>query len=88
MTGRRLPKTPAQLDAGDRRHHPVEHQQVGHGLAQPDLGLVAARHHLDLIAFGLEVVAQEDAQRLLVLDHHDPRRNHLICPVKRRRGPD
>ena len=70
------PKPPAKFDAGNRRHHPVEHQQVGRVLLQPDFGLVAARHDLDLVAFGFEIVAKQHAERLLVLDHHDFRRDH------------
>ena len=71
------PQPPAELDAGDRRHHPVEHEKVGSVLLQPDLGLVAARDDLDLVALGLQIVAQEHAERLLVFHHHDLRRDHL-----------
>ena len=38
---------------------------------QPRLGIVAARDGLDLVAFGLEIVAQQQRQRLLVLDDQD-----------------
>ena len=62
---------PAQLDAGQARQHPVEHHQIGRALLQPRVGLVAARDGLDLVAFRFEVVAQQQRQRLFVLDDQD-----------------
>ena len=38
---------------------------------QPDVGVVAARDGLDLVAFRFEIVAQQQRQRLLVLDDQD-----------------
>ena len=73
----------AKLDAGDGRHHPVEDEQIRHGFLEPDFRFVAARDHLDLVALGFQIVLDQDAQRLLVLDHHDPRRVHrlLLTPA-------
>ena len=58
--------------------------EVGNLLAQADLGLVAARHAIDLVAFGLEIVAQEQGQRLLVLDDQDAR-SHIRLQISDRR---
>jgi hypothetical protein len=41
------------------RHHPVEHQKVGNVFLEPDLGLVAPGDDFDLIALGLEIVAEQ-----------------------------
>ena len=40
-------------------------------LAQPGVGVVAAGDGLDLVALGLEIVAKQQRQRLLVLDDQD-----------------
>ena len=61
----------AELDAGQAGQHPVEHDEIGRGLAQRGVGLVAARDGLDLVALGFEIVAQQQRQRLLVLDDQD-----------------
>ena len=41
--------------------------------AQPHLGLVAAHDGLDVVPFGFEIVAQQQGERLLVLDDQDAR---------------
>jgi hypothetical protein len=61
----------AQLDAGQARQHPVQHDQVGHPLLQPGVGVVAAGNGFDIIAFGIEVVAQKRGERLLVFNHQN-----------------
>ena len=63
----------AQLDAGQARQHPVEHHQVGAALLQPSIGLVAARGGLNLVALGLEIVAEQHGERLFVLHDQDAR---------------
>src|SRR5690606_41929727 len=77
------PEPSAKLYAGNRRHHPIEDQQVGRAFPHPDLGLVAARDDLDLIAFSLQIVAQQYAQRLLVRsEEHTSElqsRENLVC---------
>ena len=83
MIGRRSVSRPradaaAELDARQARQHPVEQHEIGHLLAQADLGLVAARDAVDLVALGFEIVAQEQRQRLLVLDDQNAR-----CPCRR-----
>ena len=70
----------AQLDAGEPGQHPVEQHDVGHLLAQADLRLVAAGHAVHLVAFGLEVVAQEEHQGLLIL-HDQNARPHGQAPT-------
>jgi hypothetical protein len=81
LGGRLLAQAPAQLDAGQAGQHPVEDQQVGHGLAQARLGLVAVHHGLDRIACGLEVVAQQLDERLVVLHDHQAR-GHGSCGLR------
>ena len=66
------PQPAAEFDPGQARQHPVEHDQVGHAFLQAGVGIVAAGDGIDLIAFGFEVVAQEQRQRLLVFDDQDP----------------
>ncbi len=41
-----------------------------------NFGLVATMHDIDGVTFGLEIVAEEFAQRLFVLHHHDLGSNH------------
>ena len=65
------PQPPAQFDAGQAGQHPVEHDQIGGGLAQPGVGVVAPRHRIDLVAFGFEVITQQRGQRLLVFHDQD-----------------
>ena len=60
---------PAQLEPGDARQHPVEHDQVGGAFGNGHLRLVAAMHDVDGIAFRLEIVAEHEGERLLVLHH-------------------
>jgi hypothetical protein len=43
----RLAQPPAQLDAGEPRQHPVQHQQVGYRLLQARLGAIAIGDCLD-----------------------------------------
>ena len=43
-----------------------------------DLGLVAARRDLDLVALGLEIVAEQQRQRLLVLHDQDEWLRHVL----------
>ena len=45
----------------------------GVDLLQPRVGLVAAGGRLDLIALGLEVVAEQHRERLLVFDNQNAR---------------
>ena len=44
------PQAAAQLDPGQARQHPVEHDQVGNALLQSCIGLVAASHRFDVVA--------------------------------------
>ena len=90
MTGRRSVSragadAAAELDAGEAGQHPVEQHEVGHLLAQADLGLVAAGDAVDLVALGLEIVAQEQRQRLLVLDDQNAQVAIAQAPVSPRR---
>ncbi len=64
-------QAPAQLDAGDARQHPVEHDQIGRALGDGHFGLIAAMDDIDFIAFCFEVIAQEERERLFVLDNQD-----------------
>ena len=70
----RARKPAADFESRDARQHPVEDDEVGRVLGEPQLGLVAARHVLDHIAFGLEVIAQEQRQIGFVLDDENARR--------------
>ncbi len=64
----------ADLEAGDAGQHPVEDDEVGRRLEQPQFGLVAALDALDGEALRLEIVGEQQAQRVLVLDDEDARR--------------
>ena len=61
----------AKLDPGQAWHHPVEHHQIGRHFLQAGIGLVAAGRGLDLVAFRLEVIAEQHGERLLVFDNQD-----------------
>ena len=74
------PQAAAQFDAGQARQHPVEHDQVGHPLLQPGVGVVAAADGFDIIAFGIEVVAQQRGQRFLVFHHQNARAHIAVSP--------
>ncbi len=65
------PQAAAQFDTGQARQHPVEHDQVGNAFLQPGIGIVAAADGFDVVAFGIEVVAQQRGQRFLVFDHQN-----------------
>ena len=62
-------QAPAQFDAGETGQHPVEHDQIGRGFAQPRVSLVAAGYGIDFVTFRFEIIAQQRGQRLLVF--HD-----------------
>ena len=59
-----------------------------------DVGLVAARHGIDLVALRFEIVAQQQRQRLFVLDDQDAcglpvhrlRLNHLCAGIGAKAG--
>jgi hypothetical protein len=70
------PQPPAQLDSGQAREHPVEYDQVGNTLLQTGIGVVAAPDCFDIIAFGVEIVAQQRGERFLVF-HHQNARAHV-----------
>ena len=79
MTGKRAgglprPQPAADFEPRDAGQHPVEDDEVGRVFREPQLGLVAARHVLDDVAFGLEVIAQEQRQIGFVLDDENARR--------------
>jgi hypothetical protein len=48
--------------------HPVDDRQVGRALLELEIAFIAARRRVDLVAFGFEVVAQQQGQRFLILD--------------------
>ena len=52
----------------------VENDEIGRDFAQPGLGLVATLDAFDEIAFRLQIIGQQQAERLLVLDDEDERR--------------
>ena len=66
---RALAQPAAELDAGDARQHPVEDEKIGQAFLQADFRFVATVDRIDVEAFGLEIVAEEHAQRLLVFDN-------------------
>ena len=82
------------LDARHARQHPIENDEIGRIFGQPQLGLVAARHALNDVAFRLQVVADEQRQIGLVLDDENARRGGagemgdvLARPVHQRSPP-
>ncbi len=81
------PQASDELDARKPRQHPVDHREVGRGFLEAQLGLVAAPGGVDRIAFGFEIVAQEERKRLLVLDDQDSGRHEVqFPPVQFRNG--
>ena len=70
----RARKPAADFETRDAGQHPVEDHEVGRILRQPQLGLVAALHVLDHIAFRLEIVAEQQRQIRFVLDDQNARR--------------
>ena len=48
-------------------------------LLQPRVGLVAAARRLDLIALGLEIIAEQHRERLLVFDDKNARIHAKSC---------
>ena len=62
------PDAAADLDAGERRQHPVEHHQVGAPLVDHEQRLLAVHGLTHFEAALLQVVAQQREQRRLVLD--------------------
>ena len=69
---------PDQLDAGQARQHPVDDGEVRRVLLELEVRLVAAHRRLDGITLRLEIVAQEERQRLLVLDDQNSRRHSAL----------
>ena len=65
------PQAPAEFQAGDPGEHPVEDDEVRRRFGQPQLGVVAPLDPLHHEAFRLEVVGEQQRERLLVLHHHD-----------------
>ena len=76
-------QTPAELDAGEAGQHPVEQDEIGRMVAQMQFSVVAARHAVDLEALGLEIVAQQQGERLLVLDDQDACRHCVSLSLNR-----
>ena len=63
-----LAQAPADLDPGDRRQHPIEHDEVGQSLVDHHQGFLAVGAHSDAIALLLEVVAKQGGERVFILD--------------------
>jgi hypothetical protein len=63
----------ADLDAGNARQHPVEDDEIGHIFADARFRVVAAVDDIHVETFAFEIVAQQEIERLLVLDNHDAR---------------
>ena len=78
----RAPHPPADFEAGHAGDHPVENDEVRRTFEDAQVGLVAPRDAFDDEAFRLQIVGQEDGQRLLVLDDENAR----CTGGRRRRG--
>ncbi len=63
----------ADFEAGDAGQHPVEDDEIGRRFGDQRLRFVAAFGALDDIAFRLEIIGQQQRQRLLVLHHQHAR---------------
>ena len=70
------PQPAADLEARYARQHPVEDDEVGRILGQAELGFVAALDALDDIAFGFEIVGEQQREIGFVLDDEDARRRN------------
>src|SRR5690606_21674658 len=68
----------AKLDSRYGWHHPVEDEKVGHIFLQAKLCLITPGDDLNLIAFCFQIIAQQDAQRLVVFHDHDLGSNHIV----------
>ena len=67
-----MPDRPGSIQSSRRRSGTLSRK--------PHLRLVAALDRVDLIALGLEVVAEHQGQRLLVLDDHHPGGHSGVTP--------
>ena len=73
------PQPAADFEARYAGQHPVEDDEVGRILGQPQLGLVAALDALDDIAFGLEIIGEQQREIGFVLDDENARRRNRAC---------
>ncbi len=72
---RRIPRPHPAADFEPRHagQHPIEDNEIGRRFNEPQLRLVTALDAFDDKALGLEIVAQEQAQRGFILDHENAR---------------
>ena len=70
-TNSRWAQAAADLDPGDLRQHPAEHDDVGQALGNQGQGLLAVGGDGDLVAFLVEIVLQQGREGVFVLDHQD-----------------
>lgn len=73
-------QSPAQLDAGQARQHPIQDDKIRRVLADGHFRFVAANGDCDAKAFGFEIVLKQRRQRLFVLDNQHLR-VHRPAPV-------
>ena len=73
------PQAAADFQARHARQHPVEDDQIGRGFLQPQFGLVAALDALDDIAFGFQIIGQQQAEGGFVLDDQNARSSAGGC---------
>ena len=73
------PQPAANLEARDAGQHPVENDEIGRVLGEPQFGFVAAPDTLDDIALRFEIVAEQQREIGFVLDDEDARRRHPVC---------
>ena len=67
------------LEARHAGQHPVENDEIGRVLGEPQFGFVAAPDTLDDIALRFEIVAEQQREIGFVLDDEDARRRHPVC---------
>ena len=67
------------LEARHAGQHPVENDEIGRVLGEPQLGLVAALDALDDVAFRFEIVAEQQREIGFILDDEYARRRHPVC---------
>ena len=73
---RPVAQPPAKLDAGDAWQHPVQQNQVRRVFAKPQFSLVATRDGFNGKPLRLQIVAQQQRQRLFVFNNKDGRAGH------------
>ncbi len=73
------PQPAADFKPRHAGQHPIEYDEIGRVLGEPQLGLVAAFDALDDIAFRFEIVAEKQSKVGFILDDQNPWRGSGVA---------